>query len=247
MNLKKIIRGWYHKYVKKSTYHTVHLRGDLNPEQQIFFDNHNFLLHKGKWKKDLSIIDGCEKILEIGFGNGSHLEYLGNFYKNSGAKIFAVELDKISLFKMLVKIDKFGFRNLKLIHEDARTLVNGIFEVYFDKIFVLFPDPWPKRREQKRRLLKYDFVKKLISKVKKDGEIYLATDIDTYSEQIKEILEKLKVEKMIDFQIFEEGKIGLENFSSEGYDLRKIFETKFAQKAKKEGRENKVFLMKKII
>ena len=91
-----------------------------------------------------------------------------------------------------------------------------------DKIFILFPDPWPKKRHQKRRLIQSNFVALLTEKLKPGGILHLATDWKPYAEQMLEILEQSK------------GLVN-ENGSNNYWECPKRPETKFERRGKRLG------------
>lgn len=231
--IQKFARKIYYKYFAKINYFTVNLREGLSEKEQDIFNNHQQLLRNGAWKKDINKNESKRKILEIGFGTGTHLTYLSQKLENEDVSIFGVELAKLSTARMLKVIDDLKLSNLKLIVEDARILVNGLEEKSIDQLFILFPDPWPKKRNYKKRLLNYKFLKQLVSKIKMNGKIIIATDIETYQNQIEEVLELLQNERLLSFKRIKE--------SGSDEDLKEVFETKFAQRAVREGRSNVVY------
>jgi tRNA (guanine-N(7)-)-methyltransferase len=243
MSLYKQLRGVYYKYFARINFFTVHLRGSLNKEQEEYCRLHSSLLQKN-WHKSINFESKKKKILEIGFGNGSHLLFLSEQFSDSQVEIFGVELDRISIFKILKKIDERKIKNLNIVEEDARVLVDKLRDKVLDQVYVLFPDPWPKRREQKRRLLTLEFIKSLIRKTKKAGQIYFATDIASYAEQVENSLATFRTSGQVHFAKFEEEVLGRQILHSlEEFGVAQIFETKFAQKAKKEGRHSIVFVV----
>ena len=104
----------------------------------------------------------------------------------------------------------------------------------FKKIFILFPDPWPKIRHKKRRLINEEFVKNLDKITLKYSEILVVTDDEDYSNQILKTFSKQNFFKLLlktsDNQIFEDYK---------------IYPTKYFRKAKKENRRINFFIYKK--
>jgi tRNA (guanine-N7-)-methyltransferase len=81
-------------------------------------------------------------------------------------------------------------RNVRLANADVGSLLEDFPEAFFDKIFILFPDPWPKTRHHKRRLVSEHFLTRLKRILKPSGFLVLATDHDHYAQQIKEAVEK---------------------------------------------------------
>ena len=73
-------------------------------------------------------------------------------------------------------------RNLKLIHIEASIAVEQIFcKEIFDMVYINFPDPWPKEKHTKHRILNYEFLKKLYRIMKKDGIVEFVTDSEEYA------------------------------------------------------------------
>jgi tRNA (guanine-N7-)-methyltransferase len=80
--------------------------------------------------------------------------------------------------------------NVRLVNADVGSLLEDFPEAFFDKIFILFPDPWPKTRHHKRRLVSEHFLARLKRILKPSGFLVLATDHDHYAQQIREAVEK---------------------------------------------------------
>jgi tRNA (guanine-N7-)-methyltransferase len=77
-----------------------------------------------------------------------------------------------------------------LANADVGSLLEAFPEAFFDKMFILFPDPWPKTRHHKRRLVSEHFLARLKRLLKPSGFLVLATDHDHYAQQIREAVEK---------------------------------------------------------
>lgn len=234
MIYKKILKPIYYKYFAKIKYFTVHLRGRLSPEKKIFFNNHPFRIELKNLNKAINLKQ--ENILEIGFGDGYHLLRLA--IKNPNTNFIGVELDEISIYKILKKIDVQNIKNLYIVCADARTFVDKIKSNTFQKVFIPFPDPWPKRREHKKRLLNKEFIENILTKIPDTGELVIATDIDSYKDQVESILLEIQSQKQINFEKCDEQDNSGDNT---------IFNSKFAMKAKKEGRTNSLFAITKTI
>lgn len=122
-------------------------------------------------------------ILEIGPGRGDFL--LSTASQCPDKKIVAVELEKKRYFKLILRIEKRGLINILLIHGNARIVLPRYFQPdSFEKIYVLFPDPWPKRRHLPHRLMSVEFIELLADLLRPDGELYTATDFWPYAEMI---------------------------------------------------------------
>ena len=83
--------------------------------------------------------------------------------------------------------------NLKVFYGDARLLIENLEDNSLDKIFVLFPDPWPKKKHNKRRIINENFLNLISKKLKSGGELFFASDIINYVEWTIEKVETTKL------------------------------------------------------
>lgn len=122
-------------------------------------------------------------ILEIGPGNG---DFLISLAKNFPAKkIVAVEIRSKRFQKIRLRLQKEKLPNILLMWGDARVILPRHFsEKTFEKIYVLYPDPWPKQRHAFHRLLDFKFLSLLALCLKKNGELIVATDSKEYADGI---------------------------------------------------------------
>ncbi|MBI2340662.1 MAG: tRNA (guanosine(46)-N7)-methyltransferase TrmB [Deltaproteobacteria bacterium] len=163
-------------------------------------------------------------ILEIGPGRGDLLLAMAEAQPDK--KFVAVEIGKKRYFRLIPRIEKRGIKNIFLIRGDARVIIPRYFgEETFEKIFVLFPDPWPKDRHAFRRLLTVEFFWLLGHHLKPEGELILATDVEWYAEWMTENLRRVSVLK---------NRLDPQLFASE---LPGITPTFFEEKWKNEGRK----------
>jgi tRNA (guanine-N7-)-methyltransferase len=126
-------------------------------------------------------------ILEIGFGMGSATAQIAE--KNPHIGYLGVEVHTPGVGKLLWEIKQHRLENIRIIHGDAVPLLQiGIKEKSLDGIHIFFPDPWPKKRHHKRRLLTPEFCRILASRLKPSGYIYIATDWEDYAYWILEVL-----------------------------------------------------------
>lgn len=126
-------------------------------------------------------------VLEIGFGNGNTLVSMA---KNEPNKNFiGVEVYKKGIGAMLSQIHFNKLENLKIIWHDAVEVLHHIEDNFFSRVQLYFPDPWPKKRHHKRRIVQTDFVN-LISRIMKPGGVFhLATDWEHYAYHILKVLD----------------------------------------------------------
>jgi tRNA (guanine-N7-)-methyltransferase len=125
------------------------------------------------------------EILEIGPGRGDLLLSLAQ--NMPATRFVAIELGKKRYWKLIPRIEKLGLENILLIKGDARVALPRHFEDgTFHRIYVLFPDPWPKKRHEPNRLMQPEFMSLLAAKLMKGGELFFATDVQIYVQWVQE-------------------------------------------------------------
>ena len=129
---------------------------------------------------------GTAVALEIGFGGGEHL--LAQAIHNPHIHFIGCEPYINGVAKLLAGIDKFNVKNIRLFAGDARLIVEALPDASLESIFILFPDPWPKARHNKRRLVNAETLAMLARVHKKGGRLLLATDHVDYSVWMLEVL-----------------------------------------------------------
>ena len=123
-------------------------------------------------------------IMEIGSGMGEATAQIAN--ANPEVGYVAVEMHSPGLAALLILINQMELENIKLIREDATYLLaNHIPDNSLDGIHLLFPDPWPKNRQHKRRMVQSEFIEMVGRKLKQGGFIHIATDWQPYADWIK--------------------------------------------------------------
>ena len=128
--------------------------------------------------------DKQKVILEIGSGMGEATAAIAQGSPDTG--YVAVEMHQPGHGALLLLIIENKINNLKLIREDATYLLaNFIPDNSIDGIHLLFPDPWPKNRQHKRRIVQSEFVEMIAQKLKPSGFIHIATDWQPYADWIK--------------------------------------------------------------
>ena len=117
--------------------------------------------------------------LEIGFGGGEHIAGQAARHRDTGFVGAEPFVDGVA--KLLTAIDEQGLSNIRLRRGDARDLVATFEDASIDRAFILFPDPWPKTRHRKRRLVQPDFVAELARVMKPGAPLRFATDWADYA------------------------------------------------------------------
>ncbi len=116
--------------------------------------------------------------LEIGFGAGEHLAWQARRDPDAGFIGAEVFLNGVVGLLRLAKED--DLENLRVHHGDALSLLEAFPEASLDRVFILFPDPWPKSRHHKRRLIHPEALDRLAAVMKDGAELRLATDHGEY-------------------------------------------------------------------
>lgn len=126
-------------------------------------------------------------VLEIGFGNGETL--VQQAADNPGLNYLGVEVHEPGVGHCLLKARDAGVRNLRLIMHDAiEVLTHQVPPESLQRVNIYFPDPWPKKRHHKRRMIQPAFLEVLHSRLVQDGALHIATDWANYAEHIDEVL-----------------------------------------------------------
>ena len=167
-------------------------------------------------------------ILEIGFGNGENILSLAK--DNPDSLFIGSEVYLAGTGYLIGEIKKLGLLNIRITTGDIRLLIEQIKEPLFDDVLIICPDPWPKARHHKRRLIKKDFLKLVHPIIKDKGELFISTDWENYAESIEEAINLSHVYKSLDKSVYQESDL-----------------TKFQQRAAKEGREIYAFPLQKLI
>ena len=136
-------------------------------------------------------------ILEIGIGMGENLIYLSK--KNIKKNIIGVDPFKNGMVNVSDYCIKNNIKNIYLYPYVFQKFINKFKKLRFDIIYILFPDPWPKKRHKKRRIVNEEFLKKIIEILKKKGKIFFSTDNLDYFINVKTIIKNfpnIKVKKI---------------------------------------------------
>jgi tRNA (guanine-N7-)-methyltransferase len=151
-----------------------------------FWPAYGVEIPEGKLDLPALFPDSKEIIMEIGFGMGEATALIGRDFPNDG--FLAVEVHFPGVGKLMARIEELGLRNIRIMETDVHPLFEEHLEdESLDGIHLFFPDPWPKKKHQKRRIVNADFLKLIALKIKPGGFIHIATDWVPYAEVIEEV------------------------------------------------------------
>ena len=125
-------------------------------------------------------------IMEIGFGMGEATAIIAKNHPNNG--YIAVDVHPPGIGKLLGRIVENDLKNLRVIEDDVHIVLPHMFEdESLDAIHLFFPDPWPKKKHNKRRIVNEGFLLLIHPKLKKGGYIHIATDWVPYAISMQEV------------------------------------------------------------
>lgn len=129
----------------------------------------------------------ARRVMEIGFGNGDTLVELAA--ASPDADFLGVEVHPPGIGRCLLAIESRGLTNLRLVAHDAvEVLENQLLPASIDEVLLYFPDPWPKKRHHKRRIVQAAFASLVANRLRQGGRFKLATDWAPYAEWMLEVL-----------------------------------------------------------
>lgn len=127
--------------------------------------------------------------LEIGFGVGNFIIEMG--IREPNENFIGIDFYHKGIRKVITRIAKYEICNARIVYGDAKEKIPLLFNPEeLDQVYINFPDPWPKKRHHKRRLIKPGFIKVLAEKLNSGGEIHIATDHEAYAMEILDFFEK---------------------------------------------------------
>lgn len=173
----------------------VRREGRMTPRQQRYYDkywpqygidvDHDSLNFAEIFRNDNPIN------LEIGFGMGHALIAFAD--KHPQQNYLGVEVHRPGVGRLFSEMEEKQLSNIRVICDDAvEVLEKNILPESLDGVYILFPDPWHKKRHNKRRLIQPAFVSLLTSRLKLGGRIHLATDWQDYAEQMMDVMSEQK-------------------------------------------------------
>jgi tRNA (guanine-N7-)-methyltransferase len=126
-------------------------------------------------------------VLEIGFGSGHSLLEIAKQYPEQN--FIGIETYQPGIGSLLLGIEEHQLQNIRIYYADAVEVLKRCIPMHaLSGVQIFFPDPWPKRRHHKRRLIQADFVKLIASKLQAQGLFHLATDWEHYAKHMMLVL-----------------------------------------------------------
>ena len=166
-------------------------RNRMSVPQQFIFDTEftNYCLNIQQYnQEELSsvFIKPSKLIIDIGFGNGAQLVPLCESMPL--CSFIGIELYKKGIANLITQIRHKNISNIKIIYGEAKEALQKFYDHSIHKIQIFFPDPWPKRRHHKRRLIQKDFINIVKNKLLINGILHIATDSDDYAIHIIKLM-----------------------------------------------------------
>ena len=167
-------------------------QGRFTPAQQRAFDERwpRFGLDYSGQPRDLDAVFGrpAPKVLEIGTGNGEALRFAAQ--QDPSRDYIGIEVHAPGVGRLLNALADDETGNVRVYHHDAvEVLENEIADGALDEVRIYFPDPWHKKRHNKRRLVQPAFAALLVRKLRHGGRLHCATDWADYAEQMWDVLD----------------------------------------------------------
>lgn len=171
-------------------------RGRLSEAQRRALDS---ALPEWTWESD----NWQPDVVEIGFGNGEAL--LGAASASPDRRFLGIEVYGPGVGYFLARAVPMRLENVRIAREDAILVLPRLSEASVEEFRLWFPDPWPKKRHHKRRIVQPGFVALLTDKLRLGGRLHFATDVQDYAEQMLEVLR---------------GEARLRNVAADGFSAR---------------------------
>ena len=129
----------------------------------------------------------ARRVLDVGFGDGEAL--VTSALNNPGVDYVGVEVHEPGIGHLLLLLEQTAIGNVRVIARDASDVVPQLIaDASFDAVDLFFPDPWPKKRHHKRRLVQPPFVAEVARVLKSGGMLHVATDWTDYARHTREVL-----------------------------------------------------------
>ncbi len=160
----------------------------LSKTKKFFYVNHkdDFLVDF----EQIKLVKNKDFVLEIGFGLGENLLFQATKYP----KNHYIGIDPFinGVANVIQKAKELNLNNVSILDMPVQKVLDNFSDNFFSKVFVLFPDPWMKNKQKKRRLLNYLFLEKILKKMKVKSSFIFATDDQDYFNFVTKEISLLK-------------------------------------------------------
>lgn len=130
---------------------------------------------------------GVPLTLEVGFGNGATLACMAEQEPASG--FIGIEVYRPGVGHLLLELERRGLENVRIVDGDAVEVIRRYLPGNtLERVLLLFPDPWPKKRHHKRRLVQREFIQLLATRLKPKGILHMATDWEDYAQHMLSVM-----------------------------------------------------------
>lgn len=170
------LRSFGRKRARKLTAHKEELQQEVLPRLRATLPEENGKISPA------SLFDKAyhSYMIEIGFGGGEHLA--AQAMAHPGIGFIGCEPFIDGVMKLVTEVEERGLSNIRIHDDDARILLERLKDASLDKVFILFPDPWPKTKHHKRRIVNPHMLALLARVLKPGAELQLASDHADYVE-----------------------------------------------------------------
>lgn len=172
---------------RRSVRSFVRREGRMTPSQRAAFESlwarYGITLAAGVTDLRAVFPHPAPVVLEIGFGMGDSLASMAA--ADGGRNYLGIEVHRPGVGRLLARLEREQIDNVRVVNADAvEALEKHVVDASLDAVLVFFPDPWPKTRHHKRRLIQPAFVALLAHKLRPGGVLHMATDWQHYAEQM---------------------------------------------------------------
>ena len=173
-------------------------------------------------------------VLDIGSGNGESTLELAKKFKNK--LIIASDVFEAGNINLSKQLNNHDITNVKIFDKNVLIFIDKfINKVFLDEVWILFPDPWPKKKHYKRRLINENFLKKIYLMLGKNNKIYIATDSISYLLSILYVVKKTGLYKWDN-----------DRWQNWQYSNHNLYKTRFYEKSLKASRKSFFLILSKI-
>ncbi len=160
----------------------------LSKTKKFFYVNHkdDFLVDF----EQIKLVKNKDFVLEIGFGLGENLLFQATKYPKN--HFIGIDPFINGVANVIQKAKELNLNNVSILDMPVQKVLDNFSDNFFSKVFVLFPDPWMKNKQKKRRLLNYLFLEKILKKMKVKSSFIFATDDQDYFNFVTKEISLLK-------------------------------------------------------